>query len=78
MLNLFKSQVQSSNQIKFSKSHHLWHDLSLDENGELWQKLDARQAETIYVGGGQGGNIDYNQLKPADLKYERCAPGTCC
>jgi hypothetical protein len=32
MLNLFKSQVQSSNQIQFSKSHDLWHDLSLDES----------------------------------------------
>ncbi|MEG4942593.1 hypothetical protein [Microcoleus sp. F4-D5] len=32
MLNLFKSQVQSSNQIKFSKSHDLWNDLSLDES----------------------------------------------
>jgi len=47
-------------------------------NGKLWQKLDARQAETFFGGGGQGGTIDYNQLKPADLIYERCDPGTCC
>jgi hypothetical protein len=35
MLNLFKSQVHSddrSDQIKLSQSHHLWHDLSLDES----------------------------------------------
>lgn len=48
-------------------------------NGELWQKLDAHQAEMIYGGGqGQAGRIDINELKPADLKYERCDPGTCC
>lgn len=48
-------------------------------NGEYWQKLDDHQAETISGGGeGQAGTIDYRELKPADLKYERCDPGTCC
>lgn len=51
----------------------------LTMDSELWQTLDARQAETISGGGeGNAGNIDYSQLKPADLKYERCDPGTCC
>lgn len=50
-------------------------------NGELWQKLDAHQAETIsggVPGQGQAGRIDIKELKPADLKYETCDPGTCC
>ncbi|MEG4810581.1 hypothetical protein QUA82_22815 [Microcoleus sp. F8-D3] len=46
MLNLFKSQVQSSNQIKLSQSQHLWNDLSLDESSSyvggklIWRHKD--------------------------------------
>lgn len=43
-------------------------------NGELWQKLDARQAEMIsggVRGQGQVGRIDINDLSAADLQYGR-------
>ncbi|GAB4198991.1 MAG: hypothetical protein Fur006_49290 [Coleofasciculaceae cyanobacterium] len=51
MINLFKSQVQSSNQIQLSKSHDLWHDLSLDESSShvgghgnplIWRQYDPQ------------------------------------
>ncbi|MBE9093923.1 hypothetical protein IQ252_08285 [Tychonema sp. LEGE 07203] len=48
MLNLFKSHVQPSNQIKLSQSHYLWHDLSLDESSSyvggklIWRQYDPQ------------------------------------
>ncbi|MGB3267529.1 MAG: hypothetical protein WBA89_26665 [Microcoleus sp.] len=48
MLNLFKTQVQSSNQIKLSQSHDLWNDLSLDESSSymggklIWRQYDPQ------------------------------------
>lgn len=43
-------------------------------NGELWQTLDDRQAETIsggVRGQGQVGRIDINDLSAADLQYRK-------
>ncbi|WP_333475386.1 hypothetical protein [Allocoleopsis sp.] len=37
-------------------------------NGELWQKLDAHQAETISGGGqGQAGRIDIRDLPDSHI-----------
>ncbi len=51
MLNLFKSQIPSSNQIKLSKSHDIWNDLSLYESSShvgghgnplIWRQYDPQ------------------------------------
>ncbi len=65
MLNLFKSQVQSLNQIKFSQSHDLWNDLSLDESSSyMGGKLIWRDPELGWCRRGLDGYIHCRYREP--------------